>query len=901
MFQNFKKIPQLLFIALAIFGFGYFLQHNHTDFNTNIGVAHAAVTLEQSTKTINSLHAELTSATAASEGTAWIFSVWKVMMGLANAFVAIILIFFAFVNIAHIEYDTYQLKKALPKLIIGIVMANFSMLICRMLVDLASVLTATFTHNPKGLMGGIMCAMGIHPSGSIGEYFLQILAQQWLWILLVVLAVFISILYLGILLLIRHGVILVLAAVAPIAFILLAFPPTESYFKKWWEWFVSWTFMGPIMTLILWMAGMVGGAGEFTGTVCAPTTTFSWLRAFTTLALLYVAGIVPSKLGGEVMGAYKNAVHGAGKAAYDNPWSKRKREIMGNDLKHKFYGNTKLGRWMEQGVRNDEAMLEAQKNEEEVRKGLRDLTTPDSTAERNAIAKERLIRLKTELENQGDERLAKHMKINIDAITDTDLASKKLKRAMDQIKKKGMTDAYKGAKGAKLTEEDIEDAQVTRDLDQAQKQQMTAAYDDDIKGTALTQKDIEDARVTRDLEAAKKNKMTLAYKGAGGDKLVEDELKDVVATGKMEKAKNDATARVYLGATGRKMAEFESGIANSQMAIDKVKDDQRVLMATERLAGHEIIHDLIKQYDKDNEAAGRPSNLNNAYKEVDNFTMELANAKTEPERVAAQAKLDIALTNLETGKKAFAADLHSKGKFATAKDADEFVENSHLQRYERTRHMAIIGKRVNDDATVDAQSMSSSAAIGDLVKSDGSLDGGSYGPYTWTAKTNEDFWKGVRSDDPDSRAGALGIATKLDTVKRKMHDSQTRGAAIKDYSKVISAGNPECFKAHISTAIHELKDAERAQLDKSLRDRGKTPASGTDFTLEDYSRILGETTLDTTTPNSVENKFASRLINSLQQNDDAEITYKDDAGVDQTIKGGFTGLGRQSHYYARMG
>jgi hypothetical protein len=119
---------------------------------------------------------------------------------------------------------------------------------------------------------------------------------------------------------------------------MLAFPPTESYFKKWWEWYINWVFMGPIVMLLLWMAGEVGRAN------CSGNA-FNFTRAIATLALVYLAAIVPGKLGGAVMGAYTGALKGAGKKAWDNPWSNRQKKLIGGKMAERF-SRTKLGGMM---------------------------------------------------------------------------------------------------------------------------------------------------------------------------------------------------------------------------------------------------------------------------------------------------------------------------------------------------------------------------------------------------------------------------------------------------------------------------------------------------------------------------------------------------------------------------
>lgn len=258
------------------------------------------------------LHTDLTYNTDGS--TAWIFTIWKIMLGIANVIVVAFLLFLAAVNILHLQYDTYQIKKTLPLLIGGAIAANFSILICRMIVDFAQVLTVTFASDPQNLAKGYLCAVGVSATtGSMLAYGAILLPV----LILLIVAVLIAIAILAFLLWIRKTVIFLLVAVSPVAFILYAFPPTQGLFKQWWGWFLRWTFMGPIIMLLLWAGSMIGGG------VNGPDgcTGIQIERLLIVVGLTFVAGTVPFKLGGAVMGAWGNAgkwlgKKGAGAADY---------------------------------------------------------------------------------------------------------------------------------------------------------------------------------------------------------------------------------------------------------------------------------------------------------------------------------------------------------------------------------------------------------------------------------------------------------------------------------------------------------------------------------------------------------------------------------------------------------
>ena len=257
-----------------------------------------------------SLHDDLTYHTTGD--TAWIFTIWKVMLGITNVIVVVFLLFLAAVNILHLQYDTYQIKKTLPLLIGGAIAANFSILICRMIVDAAQVLTASFAGNPANLVEGYLSVFMINPPSTGGAIALATLSAFAIPVVIFTLVIIaIAVLVLAFLLWIRKIVIYFLVAVSPVAFILYAFPPTQGVFKQWWSQFIRWVFMGPILMIALWGGSMIGHSRG--------GATFSFSAALAVIFLTIVACMVPFKLGGAVMGAWGKAgqwATGTGKGGY---------------------------------------------------------------------------------------------------------------------------------------------------------------------------------------------------------------------------------------------------------------------------------------------------------------------------------------------------------------------------------------------------------------------------------------------------------------------------------------------------------------------------------------------------------------------------------------------------------
>jgi len=267
-------------------------------------------------------------------------SVWRGILGFINYFLIFILILIGFANILRIQIDTYAIKKILPTLIIAIILANFSFLICQILLELCKAIFSEIniiagggpnTNIVKQIWEAIFPYMKlISTTQKAGNWFLD---HGLVWVMLgpigftaltglfigailafIVIVVF-AILYF--LLLIRKFVLIVLVVLSPLAFFALALPMTSNYFKMWWSQFMKWALMPIASYLVIALAIRIspafGAAKSATG---ATATFFSY--AFL-LGSLVLAVIIPFKLGGFVMagwGALGRALTGTGKGGY---------------------------------------------------------------------------------------------------------------------------------------------------------------------------------------------------------------------------------------------------------------------------------------------------------------------------------------------------------------------------------------------------------------------------------------------------------------------------------------------------------------------------------------------------------------------------------------------------------
>lgn len=293
----------------------------------------------------------------------WIFDLWNFFLSLVNILLIGILIFLGVVNILHINYDTYELKKFLVPLIIAIILANFSLFFCRAIAELSSAITMSLGEYDKiidGLFKGLHLQGGdvANWAGLIdnkNEKFVVELASLGTYIVLTIVGIIFSIvltvviLVLALLMFLLNYLIFLLAAVSPLAFIFMVLPATQGLFKQWWTWFLRLIFMGPIIILFLRVASIIGNSsGSYT--YIGSIITFVLI-----IALMIAAIMVPFTIGGIMsFPGMKQAVDFAqktGNAAVENtrfgrairgmvmaPIEKRKQEL--DSVEAGFKGGT---------------------------------------------------------------------------------------------------------------------------------------------------------------------------------------------------------------------------------------------------------------------------------------------------------------------------------------------------------------------------------------------------------------------------------------------------------------------------------------------------------------------------------------------------------------------------------
>jgi hypothetical protein len=154
-------------------------------------------------------------------------SLWSTGLGIADACYGLLVLIGGIIVMTHETLQTsYSAKEIAPRIVIGFVTANLSMVLMSKAIDLANGLSAAFTAggvNPQSAAAALMNTLG--NSISSGGIFLILLALAGVVLALVLAAVYV----------IRLMAIVLLAAAAPLCLALYALPQTAWAAAWWWR------------------------------------------------------------------------------------------------------------------------------------------------------------------------------------------------------------------------------------------------------------------------------------------------------------------------------------------------------------------------------------------------------------------------------------------------------------------------------------------------------------------------------------------------------------------------------------------------------------------------------------------------------------------------------------------
>lgn len=181
----------------------------------------------------------------------------------ANLFFVLIVIVISFMTILRVEQ--YGIKKLLPRLIIAVILVNFSLLFAGAILDFAHVLSSEWIGkiNPEAI------GKALQPQAI---YKAKIDADQTAKFVTTLLIILVSIAYIAIftilagivilttaiMILIRYIWLVFLLILMPFAWLLWATPYYTEYGKKWWDKFLQWALFLPIVVFFIYLAFNTG-------------------------------------------------------------------------------------------------------------------------------------------------------------------------------------------------------------------------------------------------------------------------------------------------------------------------------------------------------------------------------------------------------------------------------------------------------------------------------------------------------------------------------------------------------------------------------------------------------------------------------------------------------------------
>jgi hypothetical protein len=194
------------------------------------------------------------------------------VVNIANSLYIIIFILLIFSgSIPFLNLDSYTIKKTLPKFIGAIILTQFALPICSVIVDffnlialaipnvlfalvqgLGSATSATASTSSKvvGGIGGTLAAGGV-----VGGGIVAVATIGWpLILILAIFALIAAIVAIGYLL-IRYFILYVLIILSPLAFACWVLPGTEKFFKMWWKNFIKLNAM--FVTIMALLSGSI--------------------------------------------------------------------------------------------------------------------------------------------------------------------------------------------------------------------------------------------------------------------------------------------------------------------------------------------------------------------------------------------------------------------------------------------------------------------------------------------------------------------------------------------------------------------------------------------------------------------------------------------------------------------
>jgi hypothetical protein len=272
-----------------------------------------------------------------------IYQIWTMVRDVLNIAFIIAILFSAFSTIFQVQ--KYSYKNMLLNIVIMALLVNFSFPIARVIIDIANVIMYTFvqgfgiTSGTGGFMGQILTKSGFD-SLVTSITSVKDVDTTYLIALIIFLFIFaITLLILALLFVIRLTALAILVIFSPIAFVGPTLPFLSKYSSEWWDNLFKYSFFGPIMVFMLYIAlkmmtsiSSMGGTMKATAGKVGDGSTASLVASIAffsiPIVILWFGMAVAQKMSiafaGTATGAATNFMKGAGKKFGMYNWTKRR-------------------------------------------------------------------------------------------------------------------------------------------------------------------------------------------------------------------------------------------------------------------------------------------------------------------------------------------------------------------------------------------------------------------------------------------------------------------------------------------------------------------------------------------------------------------------------------------------
>lgn len=169
------------------------------------------------------------------------------LITVANVIYVLVFLVLIFASSLPFNIDNYTVKKMLPKLIAAVILTQFSVFICGIIIDFFNLLGLIIPNillnvGKISIDNGAGSSLAQQVGGAVGQTILfggfLLSGIGWIIILIISIVALISVILATIYLLIRYFLLYLLILISPFAFVAWVFPGTSKYFTGWWQNFI---------------------------------------------------------------------------------------------------------------------------------------------------------------------------------------------------------------------------------------------------------------------------------------------------------------------------------------------------------------------------------------------------------------------------------------------------------------------------------------------------------------------------------------------------------------------------------------------------------------------------------------------------------------------------------------